>query len=210
MVFRRADFKDPSNANDKLGMSGLAWLMRNGYLTTTFSHLTHPRVSFLDAAIEQESTDKDEPIAPQIDEIEEDATELEMDADLDVDDFLDEGLSMNFVNEHKQRKKAKRTVTKEEAVKRLHKIFGKNVSVEVVENIADFVRNTSANAVGKVVGYTMYLAERAQSGTEYHEAFHIVQDYLLPDTVNRQLMRGAKKAYAKKFGKEAVENATDK
>ena len=210
LVFEPSDFSNPSKPQDRLGLSGLGYLMKRGFITTTQTELTNCRVEYTEVSVEDDakpttnnivndaaevqiSTDE-EPISPQ---------EVFDDVDYYVDDFDGGNYSI-------QRKKAKRTIDEKDAKKRLHKIFGKKIKVSVVENISDFVRNASPYAVGAAVGKTIYLATRAAFSTEYHEAFHIVSLYILPRFVRKALMKGVRNAFAKKYGEAAANTATDK
>jgi len=44
--FERSDFSNPAVKGDKLGMTGLAWLMKNGFIETRFNGIGNPRLSF--------------------------------------------------------------------------------------------------------------------------------------------------------------------
>lgn len=211
LTFSREDFSNPAVKGDTLGLSGLAWMMKNGMIVTDFEGIGNPRFSFSDIELQNEKPEKeagdeedivDENEGLNIYEGDDDGESISLDLfgdDLDPDSMY-----------HRQNKKASKTINKEKAIKRLRKMFGDKVSVQVVENIASFVRNATANVVGAVVGDTIFLSESAEYGTEYHEAFHRVSRLLLPVSLRKILYKGIKKTMIKKYGKQFAEQATEK
>lgn len=211
LMFSREDFSNPAVKGDTLGLSGLAWMMKNGMIVTDFEGIGNPRFSFSDIELQNEKPEKeagdeegivDENEGLNIYEGDDDGESISLDLfgdDLDPDSMY-----------HRQNKKASKTINKEKAIKRLRKMFGNKVSVQVVENIASFVRNATANVVGAVVGDTIFLSESAEYGTEYHEAFHRVSRLLLPVSLRKILYKGIKKTMIKKYGKQFAEQATEK
>ena len=210
LIFEPSDFSNPSKPQDRLGLSGLGYLMKRGFVTTTQTELTNCRVEYTEVSVVDDAK-------PTTNNIVNDASEVQISVDEepispqqvfdDVDYYVDDFDGGNYSIQHK---KAKRTIDEKDAKKRLHKIFGKKIKVSVVENISDFVRNASPYAVGAAVGKTIYLATRAAFSTEYHEAFHIVSLYILPRFVRKALMKGVRNAFAKKYGETAANTATDK
>lgn len=211
LTFSREDFSNPAVKGDTLGLSGLAWMMKNGMIVTDFEGIGNPRFSFTDIELQNEKPEKeagdeegivDENEGLNIYKGDDDGESISLDLfgdDLDPDSMY-----------HRQNKKASKTINKEKAIKRLRKMFGDKVSVQVVENIASFVRNATANVVGAVVGDTIFLSESAEYGTEYHEAFHRVSRLLLPVSLRKILYKGIKKTMIKKYGKQFAEQATEK
>lgn len=200
--FSREDFSNPAVKGDVRGISGLAWMMKNNMLSTTYDGISNPRFSFTSADLQQTKTE-DDGTSPMQGQIEPTATEEPTDLDL----FM-EGYEGSW--EHKQLGKSSKTISKESAINNLRKLFGNKVDVNVVENIAKFVRNTSTYAVGKIVGDTIYLAENAEYGTEYHEAFHRVSRLILSDKMRNKLFKGLKKAMVRKYGERFAEEANDR
>ena len=211
MTFTREDFSNPTVDGDTNGISGLAWMMKNGMLSSTYVGISNPRVSFTkieligqaqtieSAAPEQTTADASIVVGNPAD------MTIAAEDQISIDDILSGG---DF--EHKQAFDTDNTITEESATAGIRRIFGNKVSVEVAENISKFVRKCSAHCVGKAVGSTIYLATRAQAGSEYHEAFHTVSKYILPKKMRDYLMKGLKHVMERKFGKEFTEQATDK
>ena len=211
LTFSREDFSNPTVKGDTLGLSGLAWMMKNGMIVTDFEGIGNPRFSFTDIELQNEKPEKEAGDEEGIIDINEDLNIYEVDDDgesISLDLFGDD-LDPDSMY-HRQNKKASKTINKEKAIKRLRKMFGDKVSVQVVENIASFVRNATANVVGAVVGDTIFLSESAEYGTEYHEAFHRVSRLLLPASLRKILYKGIKKTMIKKYGKQFAEQATEK
>jgi hypothetical protein len=105
---------------------------------------------------------------------------------------------------------AENKVNKEKVIKRLQRIFGKDIAVEVVENIYDINGKLIPGVVGRLYSDVIRICERAAEGTEFHEAFHRVSLLLLPKSMQKILYRGIKNAMRKRLGKDAAESATDR
>lgn len=211
LTFSREDFSNPAVKGDTLGLSGLAWMMKNGMIVTDFEGIGNPRFSFTDIELQNEKPEKEADDEEGIIDGNENLNIYEGDDDgesISLDLFGDD-LDPDSMY-HRQNKKVSKTINKEKAIKRLRKMFGDKVSVQVVENIASFVRNATANVVGAVVGDTIFLSESAEYGTEYHEAFHRVSRLLLPVSLRKILYKGIKKTMIKKYGKQFAEQATEK
>ena len=92
----------------------------------------------------------------------------------------------------------------------MQRIFGKDIAVEVVENIYDTNGKLIPGVVGRLYGDVIKICERAAEGTEFHEAFHRVSQLLLPKSMQKILYRGIKNAMRKKLGKKVADAATDR
>lgn len=203
MVFDITDFYNPSDKTDTKGLSGLAWMMKCGMFETDYYGINYPRVSFNGAEIETQAQD-------QVDEHE----ELPVESESSDNEFSIDDIDLSFGDDadyyHIQFRDAKHKINKEKVIKNLQKIFGKNVPVEVVENIYDTNGKLIPGVVGKLYGDIIRICERAEEGTEYHEAFHRVSLLLLPNMIRKQLYKGIKRALKRKYGSKFAEEATDK
>lgn len=208
LIFNREDFKDPNNPQDTKGISGLAWLMRNGILVTNIERITNPRFSFTEVEV---SSPKNKVHAEET-IIEQQEPEQVVDNVTDFDNLFEEGDILDISADYQQRrkKKTKRQLDKKHAEKVLRKIFGNKVTMEIVENIANFCKGASASTVGAAVRNMIYLVEHAAYGDEYHEAFHIVTQTLLPKRLAKALKRGLKHTIDREYGKGTYENMSER
>ena len=208
IYFNRNDFSNPSVKGDQLGISGLAWMMRNGMIQTTYEGISNPRFSFSNAEIREDVPQNQDPVtdAAAIDILDDpdalvDPTQISSD-DLFYDDWA--------ADEHKQRGRSENPITESTVKRNMQRMFGSNVPVKVVDNIYRLFKDCSAHCVGCVRDGVIYLAENAHQYTEYHEAFHVVSKYLLPKRLRAFVINGAKSRMAELYGKDFADQATDR
>lgn len=204
-AFDRSDFKNPNDPRDKKGLSGLGWMIKCGVFMSEYGGIHDPRFSFNNVSIvkPEDQTESETPIpAPKLEQPS--ADEETFDESNVVQDYGDDYFNKT------QHGKAKNPINKEKVIKRLQRIFGKDVAVEVVENIYDMNGRLIPGVVGRLYSDVIRICERAAEGTEFHEAFHRVSLLLLPKSMQKILYRGIKNAMRKRLGKNVADNATDR
>lgn len=204
-AFDRTDFKNPNDPRDKKGLSGLGWMVKCGVFMSEYGGIHDPRFSFNNVSIvkPEDQTESETPIpAPKLEQPSTD--EETFDESNVIQDYGDDYFNKT------QHGKAKNPINKEKVIKRLQRIFGKDVAVEVVENIYDMNGRLIPGVVGRLYSDVIRICERAAEGTEFHEAFHRVSLLLLPKSMQKVLYRGIKNAMRKRLGKNVADNATDR
>lgn len=204
-TFDRTDFKNPNDPRDKKGLSGLGWMIKCGVFMSEYGGIHDPRFSFNDVSIikPEDQTQSETPIpAPKLEQPS--GEEETFDESNIIQDYGDDYFNKT------QHGKAKNPINKEKVIKRLQRIFGKDIAVEVVENIYDMNGRLIPGVVGRLYSDVIRICERAAEGTEFHEAFHRVSLLLLPKSMQKILYRGIKNAMRKRLGKNVADNATDR
>ena len=155
-------------------------MIKNGVFVSDYAGIHDPRFSFngVDVVKPEDETVPQNPTA---------SAPIEQTAEpskttFDIDDIVPEDPGDDYYNKT-QTGRAKSTVTKEKVIKRLQRIFGKNIAVEVVENIYDMNGKLLPGVVGRLYSDVIRICERAAEGTEFHEAFHRVSLLLLPKSM---------------------------
>lgn len=195
--FERSDFN-----ND--GLSGLAWMMKNGSILTNVDKLVNPRFSFNNAEIQRAESNVPQTTstAPIIEVTENDDAVVAEDAIWDDDFNLDDFGVDNSTDVQNGEELNKKIV--EDNVRR---ILGDVVPVEVVDNYTRMILDFPPGLAGRCFRDLIYVSTHATPGTEYHEAFHRVYRLLLPEKIRKHLDKAIRKAYAKSKGKIAAEHA---
>lgn len=190
IIFDLADFKDPENPNDKLGLTGLGWYMKRGFIQTLFDGIDDTLLDF-DNTADVRIEDDNLPPAPPVQQVvnnpvetgvAEATSEMSVDQlpdtfDYDQNDWDVEGFDKR-ISRHE---KTSGTIKEDEARRNLEKIFGENgVKVEFVDNVIAMMRR-GARVVGRCYADSIILSRRADAGVEYHEAFHRVVELLLTE-----------------------------
>ena len=166
--FEESDFK--KSPSDNTSLSYLGWAMKNGVLTTSFDRLDAPLISFVNVA-EAKETPVAEPAVYSQDQI---AESQELDYE-----------SLFKQQEHRG------ALNMEKALKYIEKVFGKEYA-DTIRQHPDYIKDSIITEPGVVGAFVsdldvIYLSQVADPGTEYHEAFHRVTNYL----GDRQTVRGA-------------------
>ena len=68
IIFDLADFKDPENPNDKLGLTGLGWYMKRGFIQTLFDGIDDTLLDF-DNTADVRIEDDNLPPAPPVQQV---------------------------------------------------------------------------------------------------------------------------------------------
>lgn len=217
LVFQRNDFIS-DNQSDKRAISGLAWYMRNGMLLSTFGGLRNNRFSFNNVENQQITQDEEglpsnQPIpetiedskvedqTPQSKEIHEDTEETNNVEDSDIVDVDFDPLSLDMSFDSTSiANDGERSLTKEEAEQYIAKVFGgkKNVPLVVKESLDDLFEGSTAGAAGCVTKAFIALSTKAKYGVQYHEAFHMVSQYMLPKAIYNSIYKKSKKIMIKR------------
>lgn len=218
LVFQRNDFinDDPS---DNRAISGLAWYMRNGMLLSTFGGLRNNRFSFNTVENQQiVSNENKEQVSQPVPEVMQGETqqsqssqqeETDGHADktvdtnnddiVDIADFDPLNIDMSF-DSTSIANDGERTLTKEEAEQYIAKVFGgeKNVPLIVKESLDNLYEGCTAGAAGCVTRAFIALSTKAKYGVQYHEAFHMVSQYMLPKVIYKSIYKKSKKIMIKR------------
>lgn len=201
--FERSDFENG-------GISGLAWMMKNGMLMTDTDKLVGPRFSYNDVQIEKASMP--ESVAKEVVEgtavvdenyEEEDQGQYGGAEDYYADDGYYRGdASIDFAPN------ADQAIIKERVLKNIDRILGNVVPVEVVDNVKNLIQKLPPGFAGMCYRDLIMISTHAVNGTEYHEAFHRIYRLLLTEKQRNNLNKGIRKAYAKVHGEARAERAT--
>lgn len=213
IIFDLADFKDPENPNDKLGLTGLGWYMKRGFIQTLFDGIDNTLLDF-DNTANVRIEDDNLPPAPPVQQVVNNPVEtgvveasVEMSTDQLPDTFIYDENDWNvegFDKRISRREKTHSTIKEDEARKNLEKIFGENgVKVEFIDNVIAMMRG-GARVVGRCYADSIILSRRADAGVEYHEAFHRVVELLLTEK------QRAKAYSAFRNAKKGRKNLTDR
>ena len=221
IIFDLADFKDPENPNDKLGLTGLGWYMKRGFIQTLFDGIDDTLLDF-DNTADVRIEDDNLPPAPPVQQVVNNPVEtgvVEATSEMSVDQLPDtfdydqndwdvEGFDKRI----SRREKTSGTIKEDEARKNLEKIFGENgVKVEFVDNVIAMMRR-GARVVGRCYVDSIILSRRADAGVEYHEAFHRVVELLLTEKQRAKVyaaFRNAKKGRKNLTDRQIAEALAD-
>lgn len=205
IIFDLADFKDPENPNDKLGLTGLGWYMKRGFIQTLFDGIDDTLLDFdntADVRIEDDNLPPSPPVQQVVNNpvetgVVEATTEIITDQLPDTFDYDQNDWDVEWADKRiSKNEKTNGTIKEDNARKNLEKIFGENgVKVEFVDNVIAMMRD-GAKVVGRCYSDAIILSRRADAGVEYHEAFHRVVELLLTEKQRSKVyaaFRNAKK-----------------
>ena len=221
IIFDIADFKDPENPNDKLGLTGLGWYMKRGFIQTLFDGIDDTLLDF-DNTADVRIEDDNLPPAPPVQQVVnnpvetgvvEATSEMYIDQLPDTFDYYRNDWDMEGIDKRISRhEKTSGTIKEDEARKNLEKIFGENgVKVEFVDNVIAMMRH-GARVVGRCYADSIILSRRADAGVEYHEAFHRVVELLLTEKQRTKVyaaFRNAKKGRKNLTDRQIAEALAD-
>lgn len=207
LVFDRKDF-DFREDGTWVPLTGAAWAIRHGWVTTGFVKLTNPRISIEDVDyadgkeidIEEEAAKpENNTIEPEnnpviVDETisqpqsaENQAAIAEIDRSMDYDAF---NTAFKI-----QRSAANNPIDIDRAVKRVKRMLGKHFKVNVIDGAVAVFEQGKAWAVGACKQDSIILSRLAEAGTEYHETFHRVMELLFSPSARRKLHQHYIKRY---------------
>lgn len=225
LIFRRSDI-DPNLDGSNKGITGLHWMIKNGWLRTNFDHIELPLIAFTDAQVEENPNHPknidDQPTGPTT-AVSEEPKQDNSPAQprkrrrrkIDTSMIDDNGIEGMIEPKTKGKEGISRNVLNEErARKRIRKILGK--SFKVVVDSLERVGMSANEALGLIgsdqtaIAYAskdaITLSDAVGNGEEFHEAFHIVMDLLVGEKRRKGIYERYKKNYFKKYGKHLSES----
>jgi hypothetical protein len=188
IIFDRKDF-DFREDGTWVPLSGAAWAIRHGWVTTGFKKLNNARISIEDVNyadgtiqdIKDEATRSAEEIMRSSTDVENQAAINDINSNLKFDPFN------SPIPFRIQTEKAKRTIDPVLAEKRIRRMLGKHFKVKVIEGAVKVFKQGKAWAVGACKKDSIILSKLAEYGTEYHESFHHVMELLFSPSARHKL-----------------------
>jgi len=204
LVFDRSDV-DPNGDGSYSGMSGFAWAVKHGWMTTNYNSMQLPLMSTTDVeeltpAPESDPEDKpivpstpetpDKPVSPAIQNPIDDTFDSMFDTSQGAElggTWEDIQAMINGINLNKVQSRSERSsLDREQAERRLRRILGKNFPVRFIENVVATFADGS-EAVGVMGRAGIILSQYAKNGVEFHEAFHAIVELMLPERARKRL-----------------------
>lgn len=200
LVFDRKDV-DFHEDGSNVALNGVGWVVRHGWVTTSFEALTNPRISIEDVEvddtekhiIDEESTkpENNKPEErqhnttlndqPSHSEIAQNMATLEqIEASFSQGD--DYGIPFRV-----QKGEAKKKIDVEKAKKSIRRMLGKKFPIQIIDGAIKVFEHGKAWAVGACKKDAILLSTSAEAGTEYHETFHRVMELLFSPAMRRRL-----------------------
>lgn len=224
IIFDLDDFKDPSNPNDKQGLTGLGWYIKRGFIETYYNGIYNTLLDFENTANVDTIDDVPQPtptaqqvvnnpVETAIEEVhKEDSNTNALTDRLDVEDLANTW-NVDYLDKRITRDSDQSNLIKEdEARKNLEKLFGENgVQVEFIDDVIAMMRS-GAQVVGRCYADCIILSRKAEAGVEYHEAFHRVVELLLTDKQRAKVyaaFRNAKKGRKNLTDRQIAESLAD-
>ena len=205
---------------EDVGKFGYHWMMSHGWFSTRYEGVTD---AFIYATDVEEVDNKpkpnpnpepeDKPLTPE--GTPEDSVPNGLvisDDDLEVlstnqDDFNNDILGGSLF--HKQRKGKKvRPMNRKKAERTIRRITGDSIPVEFVDRFEDTLRDW--DVVGMCKATSIALAENAENGTDFHEAFHAAVELLMDESERKDLYSYYRNKYGNKSEREVSEDLADK
>ena len=110
---------------------------------------------------------------------------------------------------HKQRKGKKvRPMNRKKAERTIRRITGDSIPVEFVDRFEDTLRDW--DVVGMCKATSIALAENAENGTDFHEAFHAAVELLMDESERKDLYSYYRNKYGNKSERDIAEDLADK
>lgn len=187
LQFRLSDVDPELNGTYK-GITGLHWMMRNGWLRTNFDRIIMPMMSFEDVEVENTPSENPEEII-----LGEQGAEITAPVQ---NGEIDWSVAGDPIEYKLQRKPAEKPLDRDLAEKRLRKILGNNFSIEFQDSAIDIFQS-GWYAVAGCKQDSIILTDAAENGVEFHEAFHAVVDLIIGEKRRKKIY----KIYNEKYGK---------
>lgn len=212
LIFDRSDF-DPDGDGSFKGIHGFTWMMRHGWMQSTYRDIIAPLISATDAEVIEDEINPEIDDAPfvsqekqaEISEQPKSSIEEQLASDAAVESNFVINLSdaaeisdemyndlLGLVNEKGPDKvqsgPAVTPINREVAEKRLKRILGKNFPVRFIPTFVEMFANGD-NSVGRLTKRGIILSEYAENGVEFHEAFHAIVEVLLPEPMRKKLYK---------------------
>ena len=190
--FDRSDFvsnnDDKSSLNvkkDTRGLSGLAWYIKRGKLSSDFEGFESALFSLNTQAILEIKTEEEIKTIQDSQNVSVNKNNQQINVQAvnnaipevsDIDAFDDD----DFIPPAKiQKGQARRKINEEDATQHLEDIFGQNMIPIIFKDEILKVIKSGWETVGLCRHDSIILSREAEAGVEYHEAFHRVTEILL-------------------------------
>lgn len=195
----RTDIVNPNDENDQRGLSGLAWMMKNGLLETDFDGVTD-----INLGVDVEEGVKIIDRTPQ--NIDTTAGEQEQLSRAQAETGYTEEELAQFFDKAVSNLTAGRKINEVEVRKNLARILGVDFAYDSEKTqVIDAIIDTAADGfvIGRCYHDSIVLSTQAEAGTEYHEAFHRILEIVSP----KRLRDAVYKAY--RSNKEGAKSKSD-
>lgn len=192
--FDAKDIQNPNDRNDALGISGLAWYARHGFVESQFGGFENTLLKFDDSVMPEveietpkvpEGKPAEEAVQKQNEQIFSGESTTNQAADNRLDDsYADVGYEDKVWD--KILKESKGDFNEQEAVEHLRKILGDDLPIEVRDAFIDTLAS-GAHVVGRTYADAILLSRMGERGVEWHEAFHRVLEILASNKVRERI-----------------------
>ena len=206
IMFDLSDFRDKNDPTNNIGLSGLGYFLKRGFIQTPFNGFENTLLSFDDngylstvSDISEAKPKVQQTVQQQMQEsqilnnpVEQEISELggvDFSAENNsADDYLVLDKTV-FGSNEKQKLDSEKKVRKH-----LHRMFGRQgVPFKIIDDVIE-VLSSGANVVGRCYADALLLSKQAERGTEYHEAFHRVAEILMPEKERNRLYDNYRRA----------------
>ena len=214
MVFDRSDV-DPEGNGTYSGISGAHWMIKHGWMKTNFDHMEMPIISFSDAEvldehqnhIEQQMSEEtqnvdDQQVTGQT-IVEQGSMAAERDAAMQNNELEDDSDNPWGIY-HTGNTRKEGSLNKDVAIKHIRRILGKNFPVEFIDDIIG-ITEQGDTILGMMRAACITLSTQTEDGTEFHEAFHAVVEFLIGEKRRQKLFEH----YRNRYGHDAHGNRID-
>ena len=214
MVFDRSDV-DPEGNGTYSGISGVHWMIKHGWMQTNFDHMEMPLVSFSDAQVVDEHQDhveqqmstetqdvNDQQVTGQtiVEEGSLQAARDEALQDNDQDDDSDNAWGVYHIGIPRK----EGSLDKDVALRHIRHILGKNFPVEFIDDVIG-IADHGETILAVMRAACITLSTQTEDGTEFHEAFHGVVEFLIGEKRRQKLFEH----YRNRYGHDAYGNRID-
>ena len=218
-------------------LNGIGWMIKHGYAQTNAESLQNPLISIteLDKTSkhkqqkEQEDQEKNEQTTGTVDtsgenennqpiqQTEGDSQEHknETPSDEDILAILSEdggfgsgpeGLSMSGQKPVPIKRTGEQLA---KARHEIHRLIGNTLPVKFEDDVIETLSNGS-QVTGLIGASILQLSKNAPVGAEYHEAFHVIMELLLPSKIREKMYQTYRDHYDKQFEKANGRKLTDR
>ena len=208
---------------EDLKLRGIGWMIKHNILMTNYTGIEDPIVSIQDIDIryegskqaENQDKNKEETVIKQIIQNERDSSEAvdnaasveivdleqaiyENDHESDDDYGVDETIGQIPFNpddyQKKQSKLSEKKLDEDLAIRRVRRMLGRHFPIEIVDKVIEIMPDGYVVGACKQAGIT--LSTYANQGTEWHEVFHSIVEFLIPKNKRNRIY----KKYAEENG----------
>lgn len=198
LVFNRADL-DPAGDGSYSGMPVATWMLKHGWMKTQYAGVEAPLIIFEGAVVQDDAQKNLEKQAAQNPEVVATTDVVTKPVSVDAPTTAEEyNAALQNSDDPFSLFKVQSDITSTPidvvlAKKRIHKILGKDFPVSIFQ---DKFINNEFGVVGRMRITAIELSTLAEAGTEFHEAFHAVLEFLVGEKRRQKLYDHYRENYA--------------